>query len=67
MPDASLNEKPIAFGDFSYYWIVQRMPLTVRVMTEKYMLYQQIGYLGYEHLDAKLIRSEAVKVVLIEG
>jgi HK97 family phage major capsid protein len=63
MPSVSSGAKPIAFGDFSYYWIIQRLALTVRAMTEKYMFYQQIGYLGYEHLDAKLIRSEAIKVL----
>jgi HK97 family phage major capsid protein len=63
MPSVAGGAKIIAFGDFSYYWIIQRLPLTVRAMTEKYMLYQQIGYLGYEHLDAKLIRSEAIKVL----
>ncbi|WP_027332633.1 phage major capsid protein [Mycoplasmopsis gallinarum] len=57
--------KPIAFGDFSYYWIVQRLPLTVRPLTEKYALHQQIGYLGYEHLDGKLIRSDAIKTLNI--
>lgn len=57
------TDKPIAFGDFSYYWIVQRLPLTVRPLAEKYALRQQIGYLGYEHLDGKLIRSDAIKVL----
>lgn len=59
----STTDKPIAFGDFSYYWIVQRLPLTIRPLKEKYSLYQQIGYLGYEHLDGKLIRPEAIKVL----
>lgn len=26
MPDADSGEKPVAFGDFSYYWIVKRSP-----------------------------------------
>jgi len=65
MPSVATGAKPIVFGDFSYYWIIQRLPLTVRAMQEKYMLYQQIGYLGYEHLDAKLIRTEAIKVLQI--
>lgn len=65
MPSMASGAIPIAFGDFSYYWIIQRLPLTVRAVTEKYMFYQQIGYLGYEHLDAKLIRSEAIKVLKI--
>lgn len=57
------TDKPITFGDFSYYWIVQRLPMTVRPLTEKYALHQQIGYLGYEHLDGKLIRSDAIKAL----
>ena len=65
MPDAAAREKPIAFGDFSYYWIVQRIRFTAKVMEELYALHQQVGYLGYEHLDGKLIRPEAIKVIQI--
>lgn len=65
MPDAAAGEKPIAFGDFSYYWIVQRIRFTAKVMEELYTLHQQVGYLGYEHLDGKLIRPEAIKVIQI--
>ncbi len=57
MPTIVAGNKPIAFGDFSYYWIVERMPLTVRVLFEKYVLSQLKGYLGYERLNGKLIRS----------
>lgn len=55
--------KVIAFGDFSYYWIVNRMPISVRTLVEQYMLNNKIGYLAHEYLDAKLIRSEAIKVL----
>lgn len=65
MPDAVAGNKPIAFGDFSYYWIIQRFPFTVRTMKELYAANQQVAYLGYEHLDAKLIRPEAIKVMQI--
>ena len=65
MPDAAAGEKPIAFGDFSYYWIVQRIRFTAKAMEELYALHQQVGYLGYEHLDGKLIRPEAIKVIQI--
>ncbi len=51
----------IAFGDFSYYWIMNRMPISVRTLTESYSLYNQVGYLAHEYLDARLIRQEAVK------
>lgn len=55
--------KPIAFGDFSYYQIIDRMPLTVRTLYEKFALEQKTGYLGVEYLDGLLIRLEAVKVL----
>lgn len=55
--------KPIAFGDFSYYYIVDRLPLTVRTLHEKFGLQQKVGYLGVEYLDGLLIRPEAVKVL----
>ena len=55
--------KPIAFGDFSYYWIVGRKPVTVRTLLEKFVLYDQIGYLAFEFLDGKLVRNEAIKVI----
>ena len=59
--------KPIAFGDFSYYTIVDRMPLTVRTLFEKFAMEQKIGYVGVEHLDGFLLRPEAVKVMKING
>lgn len=63
MPDIGNGAKPIAFGDFSYYWIMERMPLAIRILHEKYALFQHRGYVGYENLDAKLIRPEAIKVM----
>lgn len=65
MPDADAGDKPIAFGDFSYYWFVRRSPFTVNVLKEKYLLTGQYGYLTKEFIDGKLIRSEAVKVLKI--
>ena len=64
MSDIETGTKPIAFGDFSYYWIVGRKPVTVRTLLEKFVLYDQIGYLAFESLlDGKLVRNEAIKVI----
>ena len=63
IPDIETGTKPIAFGDFSYYWIVGRKPVTVRTLLEKFVLYDQIGYLAFEFLDGKLVRNEAIKVI----
>lgn len=63
VPGMEAGMKPLAFGDLSYYWIIERIPLAVRALYEKYVLKQIHGYVGYEHLDGKLIRSDAVKVL----
>lgn len=63
MPGIGSGKKAIAFGDFSYFWIVDRQSLSVKVLKEKYILEGQIGYAAYERLDAKLIVPEAVKVL----
>jgi HK97 family phage major capsid protein len=65
MPNAEAGKKPIAFGDFSYYWIVNRSGIAVRTLDEKFALEQKTGYLAQEFLDARLIRPEAIKVLQI--
>lgn len=34
MPSIGAGAKPIAFGDFSYYWIVNSAPISVRTLQE---------------------------------
>ena len=63
MPGAESGSKPISFGDFSYYWIVRRRPVSVRTLTEQFAMVDCVGYLAYEFLDGKLIRPEAIKVL----
>lgn len=63
MPGAETGSKPIAFGDFSYYWVIDRYPLAVRSIKEKFVQLGQIGHLATEFLDGKLIRPEAIKVM----
>ena len=41
------------------------MPFTMRRLNELFIAKGQIGYLGYEYLDAKLIRHDAVHVMQI--
>ena len=65
MPSIATGKKVIAFGDFSYYWILNRRPLAVRALKEKFELYDQTGYLGMEYIDGKLVNREAIKVMQI--
>ena len=66
MPNAESGSKPIAFGDFRYYWVVGRQPVSVRTLVEKYITIDCTGYRAYEFLDGKLVRPEAIKVLKIE-
>lgn len=63
MPNIGAGAKPVVFGDFSYYWVIGRKPISVRTLIEKFAVHNQIGYLAFEFLDGKLIRPEAVKVI----
>ncbi len=66
MPDAESGKRPILFGDLSYYGIIDRSPVSMKVLSELYAANNQIGYVGNEFLDAKLIRKDAMKVIAIK-
>lgn len=55
MPNMASGEIPIAFGDFSYYWIVERQALTIKVLQELYLHNNEIGFAGCEILDGRLL------------
>ena len=61
----SLDENTILFGDFSYLYILIRKPLSVRVLTEKYIATGDYGYAGIERIDAKIIDINAIKALVI--
>ena len=63
MPSEKPGSMPIVFGDFHYYWIILRSPVSMRTLKEKFVAQNQIGYLATRFLDAKLIRREAVKAI----
>ena len=65
MPNAEAGTKPMLFGDFSYYWIVKRSPLTVKMLRELFSLNSQVGYLAFELIDGRLVRREAVRALQI--
>ena len=55
--------KTIAFGDFSYYWIADRQGRSFKRLNELYAANGQVGFLGSQRVDGKLVLSEAVKAV----
>ena len=67
MPSTEQGSVPVLFGDYSYYWVVCRRPLGIRALSERFAQFDQIGYLGTEYLDGRLVRREAVKGIRISG
>ena len=63
MPSIESDKQPIIFGDLSFYWVIERKPLAIQVLSELYKNQGQVGFIGYERVDGKLIRPEAVKTI----
>lgn len=61
------DRKPVVFGDLSYFWMIIRRPLAVRILTEKYANTNEYGYIANERLDFKLVRSDAIKVLKLDS
>ena len=57
------GKKVLLFGDFSYYWIADRTNRTMRRLNELYAMTDQVGFVGTQRVDGKLILPEAVKVL----
>ena len=67
MPDMASGTTPIVFGDFSYYWIIERRPVSVRCLKERFAPVDQVGHLAMEFLDGKLIRREAIQGIRVNS
>lgn len=67
MPDIDAGKKPIAFGDFSNYWIIERQNPTIKRLSEMFTLKQHQGFIMREYLDAKLMDKNSVLTLSIEG
>ena len=63
MPTAAAGAKSVAFGDFTYYWIADRQGRTFKRLNELYATTGQVGFLGNQRVDGKLILPEAIKVL----
>ena len=63
MPTAAAGAKTIAFGDFKYYWIADRQGRTFKKLSELFAATGQVGFMGTQRVDGKLILPEAIKVL----
>ena len=63
VPTVKAEAMPIAFGDFSNYWIADRMGRSLQRLNELYAGNGQVGFLATERVDAKVILSEGIKLL----
>lgn len=61
MPAATAGLKSLAFGDFSYYRIQDRIGVVMQRLNELYAANGQVGFRMYERTDGALLLPEAVK------
>lgn len=63
MPAVAAGAKTVAFGDFRYYWIADRQGRSFKKLSELYAATGQVGFLGSQRVDGRLILPEAIKVL----
>jgi HK97 family phage major capsid protein len=63
VPEIAAGSLPLAFGDFSFYWIADRRDIRFKVLNELFAERDQIGFHATERIDGKMILSEAVKLL----
>ena len=62
---ADAGKKVLLFGDFDYYWIADRTNRSMKRLDELYAVNDQVGFLGTQRVDGKLILPEAMQVLAL--
>lgn len=62
-PASDAGKKVLLFGDFNYYWIADRTNRTLKRLNELYAATDQVGFIGTQRVDGKLILPEAMQVL----
>ena len=63
VPTVAASAFTIAFGDFQNYWIADRAGRTVQRLNELYSTNGQVGFVGTERVDGKIILPEGIKLL----
>ena len=65
MPDVAAGNCPIAFGDFSYFWIGDRGNRAIKRLNEIYSDRGMVGFRVTHRVDGRLVLPEAIKTLKI--
>ena len=66
-PILKASATPIAFGDFSYYWIADRQGRSFQRLNELFAATGQVGFKATQRVDGKLILPESVKLLQMKA
>ena len=66
MPAIESGKKAILFGDLAYFWVIERQPIAIKMLTELYSRTNEIGYLAHEQVDGQLIHPDAIQILQIK-
>lgn len=64
VPEIGPGARSLLFGDFSYYWIVDRRGRYMQRLGELFAKTGHVGFRAYQRVDGRLILDEAVKALV---
>ena len=67
MDNVAPGSIPVMFGNFSYFWIGDRGKRVIKRRVERYADRGQVAFITSERVDAKLVLSEAVKMLKVKA
>lgn len=67
VPTLAAGAYAIAFGDFHNYWIADRTGRTMQRLNELYSTNGQVGFVGTERVDGKIILPEGIKLLQMKA
>ena len=66
-PDIAAGALSVAFGDFKYFWIADRMGMTVQRLNERYADFGLVGFRATERCDGKVVLPEAIQILKMKA
>jgi HK97 family phage major capsid protein len=67
MPSLGSGNIPIMFGDFRFFWIIEKGGVMLQRLDETYAANDLVGFKATQLIDARLLRREAIKALKIQA
>ena len=67
VPEIAAGNKVMLFGNFDYYWIVDRQGRVFKRLNELFATNGQVGFMTTQRVDGKVVLPEAIKIMQMKG